>query len=140
MASYLGYEHRPDDGTCGKWTAGEDSKLEDAVQTHGGKHWGTIAALVPGRTKIQCNRRWKDALDPSIDRTDECTGKWTAVEDSKLKDAVQTHDGKNWGLIAALVPGRTKHQCNNRWHAFLDPIIDREMDVRVNGQQSKTAS
>jgi hypothetical protein len=36
----------------GKWAADEDSKLKDAVQTHGGKNWKTIAALVLGRTKI----------------------------------------------------------------------------------------
>jgi hypothetical protein len=116
-----------ENGRTGKWTAVEDSKLKDAVQMHGGKDWGAITALVPGRTRIQCRKRWKDNLDPSIDRSDECTGKWTAVEDSKLKDAVQTHGGKNWNKIAALVPGRTKIQCNKRWHHFLDPSIDPTM-------------
>jgi hypothetical protein len=36
------------------------------------------------------------------------TGKWAEDEDIKLKDAVETHGGNNWGAIAALVPGRTK--------------------------------
>jgi hypothetical protein len=107
-------------GCTGKWVEDEDSKLEDAVQTHGGKNWGTIAALVPGRTKIQCNRRWKDALDPSIDRPPpERTGKWTEDENIKLRDAVQTHGGKSWGAIAALVSGRTKTQCRSRWKDVL---------------------
>jgi hypothetical protein len=35
-------------------------------------------------------------------------GEWTAVEDGKLKDAVQTHGGKNWVAISALVAGRTR--------------------------------
>jgi hypothetical protein len=39
-----------------------------------------------------------DVLDPSIygasGRKGKWTGKWTAVEDSKLKDAVQTHGDK----------------------------------------------
>jgi hypothetical protein len=47
-------------------------------------------------------------LDPSIGGASGRTGKWTAVEDSKLKNAVQTHGGKNWCAIAALVPGRTE--------------------------------
>jgi myb proto-oncogene protein len=112
-------------GRTGKWSEDEDIKLKDAVQTHGCKHWGAIAALVPGRTKIQCWGRWHDALDPSIDRANGRKGKWTAVEDSKLKDAVQRYGGKNWFAISALVPGRTKNQCFKRWHDVLDPSIDR---------------
>jgi hypothetical protein len=45
-----------------KWTVDEDSKLKDAFQTHGGKNWSGIAALVPGRTKSQCHSRWKDVF------------------------------------------------------------------------------
>jgi hypothetical protein len=109
----------------GKWVEDEDSKLKNAVQTHGGKNWDAIAALVPGRTKSQCGRRWKDVLDPSIDRANRITGTWTAVEDIKLEDAVQTHGGKNWDAIAALVPGRTKGQCYDRWKDALNPSIYR---------------
>jgi myb proto-oncogene protein len=98
----------------GKWTAVEDSKLKDAVQTHGGKDWAAISALVPGRTKTQCRGRWKDVLDPSIGGATGRAGKWTALEDSKLKDAVQTHGGKDWAAISALVPGRTRKQCLRR--------------------------
>jgi myb proto-oncogene protein len=108
-------------GHTGKWTADQDIKLKDAVLTHGGKNWGAIAALNPGRTKKLCNTRWHDNLDPSIDRAYERTGKWTADEDIKLKDAKLTHGGKDWAVIAALVPGRTKRQCSNRWKKSIDP-------------------
>jgi uncharacterized protein (DUF2237 family) len=111
-------------GRAGKWTAVENIKLKDAVQTHGGENWEKIAALVPGRTKIQCSSRWHAILDTYIDPTTARAGKWSEDEDIKLKDAVQTHGGKNWGAIAALVPGRTKIRCNNRWHNALDPSID----------------
>jgi hypothetical protein len=69
-------------------------------------------------------------------------GNWTPNEDTKLKDAVQLHDGKiwtliaalvpnlterkwvkNWDAIAALVPGRTKKQCTSRWMKYLDPNL-----------------
>jgi hypothetical protein len=53
-------------------------------------------------------------VDASIDGTTGRTGTWTEDEDIKLKDAVQMHGGKNWIAIAALVPGRTKSQCNSR--------------------------
>jgi hypothetical protein len=75
------------------------------------------------------------ALDPSIDRANGRTGKWTEDEDSKLKDAVQTHGGKNGAAIAALVPGRTKKQCHKKWHTALDPSID-----RVNERADKYTS
>jgi hypothetical protein len=82
------------------------------VRAHGAKNWFLIAALVPGRTKRQCNLRWRNALDPSIDPTTARTGKnWTADEDRKLKGAISTHGGKNWAVISGLVPGRTKVQC-----------------------------
>jgi hypothetical protein len=107
----------------GKWKTVEDSKLKDAVKIHGDRDWGAIAALLPGRTKNQCNKRWHYALKPSIALTARRTGKWEADEDSKLKDAVKMYGDKDWGIIAALVPGRTKHQCNHRWHYALKPSI-----------------
>jgi myb proto-oncogene protein len=109
----------------------EDSKLKDAVQMHGGKNWPAIATLVPGRTNEQCRNRWRAVLDHSIDQATELKGVcWTAVEDRKLKDAVQIHGGKNWPAIAALVPGRTKEQWRNRWRAVLDPSIDRATELK----------
>jgi hypothetical protein len=44
----------------GKWTVDEDSKLQDAVLTHGDKDWKEVAALVLGRTRKQCCSRWRD--------------------------------------------------------------------------------
>jgi hypothetical protein len=111
-------------GRKGSWTADEDIKLKDAVEKHDGKDWANIAALVPGRTKKQCNKRWRDGLDPNIDQASERAGKWTADEISKLKDEVLTHGGKDWGKIAALVPGRTKSQCHSKWYGVLKPSID----------------
>jgi hypothetical protein len=112
-------------GRTGKWTKDEDSKLKDALQTHGGKDWVAMAALVPGRTRNQCYQRWHDVLQPKIGRASGRKGKWTNDEDCKLKDAVQTQVDKNWGAISFLVPGRTKAQCSTRWHDTLKPSIDR---------------
>jgi hypothetical protein len=108
----------------GKWTEqDEDIKLKDSVQTHGDNDWAAVAGLVPGRTRKQCYYRWKSTLDPSIDPTTARAGKWAAAEDTKLKDAVQTHGGNNWTDISALIPGRTKLQCGSRWHDTLNPSI-----------------
>jgi hypothetical protein len=119
-------------GRIGNWTAVEDSKLREAAQTHSSKNWAAIAASVPGRTKIQCGDRWRGALDPNINRAKVRTGKWSKDEDTKLKDATQTHGGKNWAAIAALVPGRATSQCCSRWTYVLDPNID-----QANGRTGK---
>jgi hypothetical protein len=108
-----------------KWAEDEDIKLKDAVQSYGGENGGAIAALVPGGTQKQCHCRWKDALDLSIDRANGRTGQLVEDEDSKLKNAVQTHDGKGWAAIFALVPGRARSQCRDRWKNALNPSIGR---------------
>jgi hypothetical protein len=73
------------------WTLEEDAKLTSAVPNTSKKKWGTeymtnwdaVAMLVPGRTSSQCMRRWKNFLDPNIDRGSGRTGKWTIDEDKK---------------------------------------------------------
>jgi hypothetical protein len=109
----------------GTWVEEEDSKLIRAIDMHGGKNWDRISALVPSRTKVQCYNRWYDVLDPSIALATGRTGKWTEEEDSKLMHAVQTHGGKNWDSISALVPGRAQIQCRNRWHNVVHANLDR---------------
>jgi hypothetical protein len=114
------------------WTADDDKKLKGAVLTHDGKNWAAIAALVPCRTKFQCRNRWHNDLKPSITLTTGSAGTWTVVEDIELEDSVQLHGGKDWAAIAALVPSRTKRQCQNRWYRVLDPSI-----VLTNGRAGK---
>jgi hypothetical protein len=63
---------------AGKWTADGDSTLADAVKKYHGEDWAAIAALVPGRTKTQINRRWQYVLDSKSDETTARAGeKWT---------------------------------------------------------------
>jgi hypothetical protein len=112
-------------GREGKWTVDENSKLKDAVHTHSEKDWVAIAALVPCRTRQQCRSRWHNVINPSIALAAGREGTWTEDEDMKMKNAAQTHGCKNWGAIAALVPGRTKIQCRNRWYNAFNPSIDR---------------
>jgi hypothetical protein len=132
-------------GRVGAWATDEDAKLEDAVEKYNGKNWAAISELVPCRTSIQCNKRWhneKSWHNVLHSKSDEMTarvGTWTPDEDSKLKDAVDNHNGKNWAAIAALVPGRTTKQCWCRWHNATTPRATRRVHPGVNGQQMKTA-
>jgi hypothetical protein len=105
------------------WTLEEDAKLTRAVtntrkKKYGKENrvdWNAVAALVPGRTLRQCSNRWHDFLDPSIDQATARFGKFLEDEETKLMHAVQTHCGKDWAVIAALVPGRTRKQCSSKW-------------------------
>jgi hypothetical protein len=49
----------------GKWSGEENNTLKGAVQRYGGKNWGAVAELVPGRTRTQCFNRWHYVLDPN---------------------------------------------------------------------------
>jgi hypothetical protein len=115
---------QPNSRVTGRRTIDEDAKLTNAVantsRRSGARSTRQIGMLLPrGRTTVPCLHRWKDVLDPNIDQTTGRTGKWTAVEDSKLKDAVQTHGDKDWDAIAALFPDRSRNQCRNRWKHVL---------------------
>jgi hypothetical protein len=125
-------ETQPNTGAnqaIGRWTPEEDANLISVVAKTNKKwrgkeakiDWVAVAALVPGRSFIQCDRRWNWGLDPSIALAAGRTGKWTEDEDIKLKHSVQLHGGKNWVAIAALVPSRTKkHQ---RWYnTWMSPL------------------
>jgi hypothetical protein len=116
-----------------RWTPEEDTNLTTAVKTtckkkYGEEYrpdWVAISKLVPGRTKNQCWQRWHNVFESKSDETIVRVGKrWTKEEDDKLKDAIEKHNGKNWAAISALVPGRTKTQCKNRWHSALDSKSD----------------
>jgi hypothetical protein len=108
-----------------KWTAEEDMKLTEAVTQLGNTDWIQVAALVPGRTNIQCRQRWVAYLVPINDQTTASNkGKWTEEETEKLVEAVKKHGCNNWIAAAALVPGRTSAQCRQRWVLSVDPTID----------------
>jgi hypothetical protein len=57
--------------------------------------------------------------------------RWTLEEDKMLTSAVKTTYKKkhganyrDWAAVSALVPGRTKLQCKNRWYSVLDSKSD----------------
>ncbi|XP_024022157.1 uncharacterized protein LOC21400403 isoform X2 [Morus notabilis] len=93
----------------GRWTPDEDKRLKVAQMLFGPRNWKKIAQFVPGRTEVQCRERWVNSLDPSLN-----WGKWTAEEDSKLREATVKH-GHCWSKVAAALPRRTDNMCRRRW-------------------------
>ncbi|TMW57486.1 hypothetical protein Poli38472_003411 [Pythium oligandrum] len=102
-----------------RWTKEEDDALRKAVENHKEKNWKAIAAQVPGRNHTQCLQRWTKVLAPGLVK-----GHWSPHEDELLRRLV-AGGNKNWGEVAAKIPGRTSKQCRERWHNHLDPNIVR---------------
>ncbi|KAL0482494.1 hypothetical protein AKO1_014472 [Acrasis kona] len=50
-------------------------------------------------------------------------GGWTEEEDEALREAVNTHGGKNWKKIAEMLNNRTSVQCLHRWQKVLNPNL-----------------
>ncbi|KAF8943227.1 hypothetical protein BGZ47_005669 [Haplosporangium gracile] len=72
--------------------------------------WSQIAALtVPGRTGVQAQARWSEALDPQVKK-----GPWSEEEDALLLEGVE-RSNKCWIWIADSIEGRTQRQCRTRW-------------------------
>jgi hypothetical protein len=51
---------------------------------------------------------------------------WTKDEDARLIDLVATHGEGKWAKIAKGIPGRTGHQCQQRWTEVLAPWINKD--------------
>jgi hypothetical protein len=106
----------PATGSSGMWSQDEDSQLLNSVKTNNSKDWGAIALLVPSRTQGQCYQRWHFFLSrENAIAAGRKTGIWEEDENIKLKNVMQTHSGEDWDAIAAMIPGRSKHQCRQRW-------------------------
>ncbi|KAG0250341.1 Myblike DNAbinding domain-containing protein [Mortierella polycephala] len=72
--------------------------------------WNLIThSSIPGRTGVQAQARWSEALDPQVKK-----GKWSPDEDALLLKGVQQSQ-KCWIWIADGIPGRTQRQCRTRW-------------------------
>jgi hypothetical protein len=101
----------------GKWTDDEDVLLSKAVKKHG-KNWMIVARGVPGRSNVQCQKRWTASV---VHSRQWKTGEWTAEEDAILTTAIKEH-GKSWGIVAESVPDRSHAQCRQRFHETQRPF------------------
>ncbi|TYZ63755.1 hypothetical protein PybrP1_006610 [[Pythium] brassicae (nom. inval.)] len=95
----------------GHWSFEEDQVLEFLV-TQGCNNWGQIAERIPGRTPKQCRERWKNHLDPAINK-----GPYTEDEDAVIL-AAQERLGNKWSQIAQLLKGRTEDSVKIRWKSL----------------------
>jgi hypothetical protein len=112
----------------GSWTREEDERIIQFVQENGTKEWTKLANLLPGRIGKQCRERWRNHLDPEVNRTP-----WTDEEDRILIEMVETL-GSKWVKIADFLPGRSDNAIKNRWNSTLKKRLEYE---RNGGQRPR---
>jgi len=97
----------------GSWTREEDETIIKFVQENGTKNWTKLSSLLPGRIGKQCRERWRNHLDPEVNRDP-----WTNEEDAIL---IEMHEslGNQWVKIAEHIPGRSDNCVKNRWNSTL---------------------
>lgn len=100
------------------WNPIDDEKLRNAVCSSSSDHrWKTIAAEVPGRTPKQCRERWKNHLDPAINKT-----AWQPGEDRVICQFVKER-GSKWAALARLLPGRSPVCVKNRYYQHISKLM-----------------
>ncbi|CAK4086713.1 unnamed protein product [Aphanomyces euteiches] len=95
----------------GHWSFEEDKILEVLVK-QSVNNWGQIAEQIPGRTPKQCRERWRNHLDPSINK-----GPYSEEEDQLILSN-QARLGNKWSQIAQMLPGRTEDSVKIRWKSL----------------------
>ncbi|TYZ57903.1 hypothetical protein PybrP1_004548, partial [[Pythium] brassicae (nom. inval.)] len=117
---------RTENGAVSKrWTPEQDEALRQAVSELGQRNWmdnllmetmlkgydswREVAAQIPGRTAKQCRERWRNRLDPNINKAP-----FTENEDNIIQQAYEKL-GNRWTQIAELLPGRTEDSVKLRW-------------------------
>ncbi|EAY06022.1 Myb-like DNA-binding domain containing protein [Trichomonas vaginalis G3] len=97
----------------GSWSQEEDALLKKAVLSQSPILWDIVAEQVPGRTAIQCKKRWLYRLHPEVKKT-----RFEKWEDDLIIAERKKH-GNHWTLIATKLPGRTSCAVKNRWYSVL---------------------
>ncbi|KAJ2686238.1 hypothetical protein H4R19_006729, partial [Coemansia spiralis] len=103
----------------GPWTAEEDELLRERVVRFPSQ-WSRVAEGILGRTDDQCAKRWRESLDPEIDRA-----KWRPEEDRLLLEKFEEL-GTQWQKIATFFQGRPGLHCRNRWRKIQRIITQKE--------------
>jgi hypothetical protein len=102
----------------GSWTAAEDQTIIDFVRDNGPKEWTRLSSLMPGRIGKQCRERWRNHLDPQVNREP-----WTSDEDRILQEMHATLGGA-WVKLAMYLPGRSDNAIKNRWNSTLKKRLE----------------
>lgn len=135
------------------WSPSEEQALLEAVsQDQNEEDWDAIATAVPGKTAVQCFKRYtelkasqKEAEEskPSAreqtsktaeEEDDDEEASWTEADMSLLKKLVETYKdtAPRWNEIAANFTNHEAIDCLTKWQALTNPPV-------IKGKGSWTA-
>jgi len=105
------------------WTDEEDELVTHLIAEYGLQRWRHIASFVKGRSGKQVRERWRNQLDPNLNKEE-----FTEEEDQLMVDA-WLKNGNQWSSIARLLPGRTDNAIKNYWNSS----AGKKMRARILG-------
>merc|ERR1712129_631291 len=102
----------------GNWSVEEDQKILNHVKEKqeigNDVDWLLLASTVPGRNEKQCERRYNNLTSKNKNRSMK-KGGWTAEEDCKVIEHVNTFGDCKWSVLASQLSERVGHQCKRRY-------------------------
>jgi hypothetical protein len=108
------------------FTQKEDSLILKGIQLYGKGYWKQIAELVTNRTEHQVRERYRNYLNPNINKYP-----WTPEEDAKLTMLVSQH-GNKWSMFSKSFHGRTPTAIKNRWNVHLSRDIKSSSKTEIH--------
>ncbi|KAK3152706.1 hypothetical protein QOZ80_2BG0162440 [Eleusine coracana subsp. coracana] len=96
----------------------EDEILTQMVNKHGLNNWQTVARAIPNRNALQCRMRWKNSLDPAVNKE-----AWSEQEELRLIRAHQLY-GNKWLKMVKHFPGRTNYALKEHWRGPMKRKLD----------------
>jgi hypothetical protein len=108
MMNTISAEILPPTARSRHWTAEEDAKLKNLVDTLG-PNWSLIAESFPNRDRKRCRERYVNHVDPSLKKSS-----WTQEEDAQLLKLQAIH-GNRWAELTKNFPGRGPEDVKNRF-------------------------
>lgn len=110
------------------WLKEEDELLLLLAQKYKEKNWIKVSLFFKNKNPAQCRARYK-RIRPGIIK-----GSWSKEEDNSILRLVDKL-GKNWSLIAKMVPTRNGKQIRDRFINYLDPEINRKKFTEEEDQK-----
>jgi len=102
----------------GNWSVEEDQKILNHVKEKqeigNDVDWLLLASTVPGRNEKQCERRYNNLTSKNKNRSMK-KGGWTAEEDCKIMEHVNTFGDCKWSVLASQLSERVGKQCKRRY-------------------------
>ncbi|KAJ6229466.1 myb protein [Anaeramoeba flamelloides] len=95
----------------GSWSKTEDQLLIKAKKENPNESWSIISQFVPGRNSKQCNERYKNVLDPNINRSP------FSEKEIELIMEKQKIYGNSWKKIVIYFDRRTENMIKNLWYS-----------------------